>query len=272
VGTYTGSTEGFTISERGHRQQIVLGSMKTNITNRSDDIELVFLPGLDGTGLSYGPLGEVMPEGVRVTVVHYPADRKLSFGELVQCAYGQLPRNKPLVLIAESFSGPITISLASSFPSHIKGIVFCATFMKFDRPFLLGQTKYIPFEYLLRKPMPNFLLFFLVGGKPFSDRLAPLFRQLEKLVKPEVMAHRIRMLKDIDATSDAQTLSLPCCYIKGAQDKLLPARCHVHFKKYLPDLIVKSVDGPHGILQARPEQCAEIIMDFVKSLSESRNE
>jgi pimeloyl-[acyl-carrier protein] methyl ester esterase len=235
-----------------------------------DETELVFLPGLDGTGLSYGPLGEVMPENIRVTVVHYPTDQKLSFAELVQCAYEQLPRNKQLVLIAESFSGPITISLAASFPSYIKGIIFCATFMKLTRPFLLGPTKYIPFEFLLRKPLPDFLLYFLCGGKPFSDRLIPLFRQLEKLVKPDVIAHRIRMLNDIDATTDARTLSLPCCYIQGTHDKIVPARCVAPFKKYLPDLIVKSVDGPHGILQAQPEQCVEIIMEFVKGLTESR--
>jgi hypothetical protein len=79
--------------------------MKTNAMEWSDEIELVFLPGLDGTGLSYGPLGEAMPGNIRVTVVTYPTDQKLSFVELVQCAYEQLPRNKPLVLIAESFSG-----------------------------------------------------------------------------------------------------------------------------------------------------------------------
>lgn len=245
--------------------------MRTDAIDWLDEIELVFLPGLDGTGLSYGPLGDVMPENIRVTVVRYPADQKLSFAELVQCAYEQLPHNKPLVLIAESFSGPITICLASSFPSNIKGIIFCATFMKFARPFLLGPTKYIPFEFFLSKRMPDFLLYFLVGGKPFSDKLTPLFRQLEKLINPEVIAHRIRMLKNIDATVDARTLSLPCCYIQGTQDKLIPARCIVPFKQYLPGLVVKSVDGPHGILQAQPEECAEIIMEFVKGLSESRN-
>jgi pimeloyl-ACP methyl ester carboxylesterase len=249
-----------------------MNSMKTNTMDLPDDLELVFLPGLDGTGLSYGPLGEVMPEGVRVTVVTYPTDRKLSFAELVQCAYEQLPSHKPLVLIAESFSGPISIRLASSFPSNIKGIIFCATFMKFDRPFLLGPAKYFPFEFFLSKRMPGFLLYFLVGGKPFSDKLTPLFRQLEKLINPEVIAHRIRMLKNIDATGDARTLRLPCCYIQGAQDKLIPARCIVPFKQYLPGLVVKSVDGPHGILQAQPEACAAIIMEFVDSLSESRNE
>jgi pimeloyl-[acyl-carrier protein] methyl ester esterase len=240
--------------------------MKTDVMNWSEKMELVFLPGLDGTGLSYGPLGEVMPENARVTVVHYPADQKLSFGELVQCTYEQLPRNKPLILIAESFSGPIAISLASSFPSHIKGIVFCATFMKFARPFLLATAKYLPLLSLLRRPAPDFLLYFVCGGRPFSDKLLPLFRQIEKLVKPEVMAHRIRMLHGIDATADARTLRLPCCYIQGARDKLIPVRCVVPFKKYLPGLIVKSVDGPHGILQAQPEKCAEIIMEFVRGI------
>jgi pimeloyl-[acyl-carrier protein] methyl ester esterase len=236
-----------------------------------EEMELVFLPGLDGTGLTYGPLGEAMPENTRVTVVTYPAGQKLSCRELVRCAYEQLPRNKPLVLLAESFSGPITISLAASFPSHIKGIIFCATFMKLTRPFLLVPTKYIPFVFLLRKPIPDSLLYFLCGGKPFSDRLIPLFRQLEKLVKPEIMAHRIRMLNDIDATTDARTLHLPCFYIQASQDRIVPARCVVPFKKYLSGLIVKSVDGPHGILQAQPEKCAEIIMEFVRSLSKSRN-
>jgi pimeloyl-[acyl-carrier protein] methyl ester esterase len=243
-----------------------MNSMKTRTMDWQDEIELVFLPGLDGTGLTYGPLREAMPGNTRVTVVAYPTGEKLSFGELVQCAYKQLPRNKPLVLLAESFSGPITINLAASFPSHIKGIIFCATFMKFTRPFLLGPTRYIPLALLLRKPIPDFLLYFLCGGRPFSDNLVPLFRQLEKLVKPEVVAHRIRMLNDIDVTSDARTLRLPCCYIQGAQDKLVPARCVVPFKKYLPGLIVKSVVGPHGILQAQPEKCAEIIMEFVKGI------
>jgi len=235
-----------------------------------DEIELVFLPGLDGTGLSYRPLGEAMPENTRVTVIHYPTDRKLSYGELVQWAYEQLPRNKPLVLIAESFSGPITISLASSFSLNIKGIIFCATFMKLTRPFLLGPMKYIPLALLLRKPIPDYFLSFLCGNRPFSDKLIPLFRQFEKLVRPEVIAHRIRMLNDIDVTADVQTLRLPCCYIQGAQDKLVPERCVISFKKHLSDIIVKRVDGPHGILQAKPEECAEIIMEFVRNLLVSK--
>ena len=71
-----------------------------------NQIELVFMPGLDGTGLTYGPLGQAMPQNVPVTVVRYPADQRLTFEELVECAHKQLPLQAELVLIAESFSGP----------------------------------------------------------------------------------------------------------------------------------------------------------------------
>ncbi len=240
--------------------------------NWLDEIDFVFLPGLDGTGLTYRPLGEAMPENARVRVVNYPKDRKFSFKELVRCAYEQLPPNKQLVLIAESFSGPISISMAGTFPTNIKGIVFCATFMKLNRPLLLGAAKYLPLSLFFRKPIPDFLLSFLCGDKPFSDKLIPLFRQLEKLVQPEVIAHRIRMLNDIDVTEAARKLNLPCCYIQGIQDKMVPARSVIPFKEYLPDVIVKRVDGPHGILQAKPVECVEIIMEFVRNILTSKQQ
>jgi pimeloyl-ACP methyl ester carboxylesterase len=138
--------------------------------------------------------------------------------------------------------------------------------MKFTRRWLLNTARYVPLAYLLSKPAPPFLLYFVCGNRPFSDKLVPLFRQIEKLVKPEVMAHRMRMLNEIDATTDARALNLPCCYIQGARDRLVPARCTAPFKKYLPDIMVKTVNGPHGILQAQPEACAQIITEFVKGL------
>lgn len=233
--------------------------------NWLDEIDFVFLPGLDGTGLTYGPLGEVMPKNTRVAVVKYPVDRKSSFQELVRCAHEQLPRNKRLVLIAESFSGPISISMVGTFPTNVKGIIFCATFMKSKRSLLLGMTKYLPLSLLLRKPIPDYFLSFLCGDKPFSDKLIPLFRQLEKLVQPEVIAHRLRMLNDIDVTEVAKKLNIPCCYIQGTQDKLVPEWCVISFKEHFPDIIVKRVEGPHGILQAKPVECVEIIMEFARN-------
>jgi len=232
----------------------------------TDKIEFVFLPGLDGTGLSYGLLGEKMPENVRVTVVSYPTDKKLSYMELVQHAYNQFPQNKPVVLIAESFSGPIAITLARLFSSSIKGIVFCATFMKYDRPHLLRIANYVPLAFLLRKSAPDFILSFLCSDRIVLEKLVPLFRQIEKQVSPEVIAHRIRMLNDIDVTDEAGELSVPCCYIQAVHDRVVPSKCLIPFTKYFPNLVVKKIEGPHAVLQAKSEECAHIIMDFAESI------
>ena len=42
---------------------------------------IVFLPGLDGTGISFEPLRELLPSDARVEVITYPPDRLLSFDE-----------------------------------------------------------------------------------------------------------------------------------------------------------------------------------------------
>jgi len=232
-----------------------------------NEIGLVFMPGLDGTGLTYGPLQEKMPANTQATVVSYPTDRILSYQELVQYAYRQLPENKPVVLIAESFSGPIAITLASSFPSNIRGVIFCATFARSPHPILFRTTKYLPLSMLFRLPVPDTLLYFLCGERMFSERLIPLFRQIERLVKPEVVAHRIRMLSGVDVVKGLRKLHMPCCYIQAVHDMIVPARCVLPFKQNLSNLVVKRVEGPHGILQAQPEECSQIIMGFVSSLT-----
>ena len=61
--------------------------------------KLLFLPGLDGTGLSFEPLRPFLPPGLRVQVVTYPGHRKLSFAQTVQWAADQIrPLVSPAVL------------------------------------------------------------------------------------------------------------------------------------------------------------------------------
>jgi hypothetical protein len=68
-------------------------------------MELVLLPGMDGTGLMFGPFVRGLPEGVRAAVVRYPADRECSFKELAEIARAAIPAEGPAIILAESFSG-----------------------------------------------------------------------------------------------------------------------------------------------------------------------
>lgn len=231
-----------------------------------DDLKLVFLPGLDGTGLSYEPLKEKMPANTKVTIISYPLDHTLSYPELVSCAAQQLSRKKSLVILAESFSGPVAMGLLNSVPLDVKGIIFCATFAQSPHPVLLHMARYAPLSLLFRLPILKLILYTLCGGKALSEPLIPLLQRIQTLVKPNILAQRVKMIAEIDVVSYLSGLTIPCCYIQASNDKLIPADCIKPFQRALPNLLVKKVEGPHFILQTKPKECSEVIMEFINRL------
>src|SRR3954469_13431380 len=89
-------------------------------------MKLALLPGLDGTGDLLAPFVAVL-NGNDVHVVRYPTDRAMDYTEHEVTARAQLPQDD-FVLLAESFSGPVGISIAASPPPGLRGLVLCATF------------------------------------------------------------------------------------------------------------------------------------------------
>jgi hypothetical protein len=80
---------------------------------------------MDGTGLSFEPLEQVLPKDVHVKVIHYPTDRLLSFEETLQCAKDQIqPDQENIIVIAESFSGPVAIALVPATQSNMLDPLF----------------------------------------------------------------------------------------------------------------------------------------------------
>ncbi|WP_222432862.1 alpha/beta fold hydrolase [Caenimonas sedimenti] len=112
---------------------------------------LVLLPGMDGTGELFAPF--IAAYGGATQVVRYPPTAVLNYAGLEEVARSALPRGEPFVLLGESFSGPIAISLAASRPPNLLGVILCCTFARNPRPFL-G-----PFRSLL--PM-------LLASRPFD--------------------------------------------------------------------------------------------------------
>lgn len=67
-------------------------------------------------------------------VVTYPVDRSMNYAELEQLARASLPTERPFVLVGESFSGPIAISLAASKPATLRGLVVVCSFARSPIP------------------------------------------------------------------------------------------------------------------------------------------
>src|SRR4051812_248219 len=88
---------------------------------------LVLLPGLDGTGELFAAFIAALP-GRDVRVIAYPADRAMTYSQLEEFVREGLPRGEDYFLLAESFSGPIGISIAATTPPRLKGLILCGTF------------------------------------------------------------------------------------------------------------------------------------------------
>ena len=82
---------------------------------------IILLPGLDGTAKLFEPFIAAAPSRFSVTPVALPCE-KLTYEELADSVASTVP-DGPVVVIAESFSGPLAIALAERHP--IAAFVFC---------------------------------------------------------------------------------------------------------------------------------------------------
>ena len=226
---------------------------------------LIFLPGLDGTGISFEPLGQLLPQDVNVIILKYPTDRLLSFEETVQCAKDQIPGNgKEAIVLAESFSGPVAIALIGSGLLKAKCLILCSTFARSPRPALLRILSFLPLEVLAGLPLPRLLLKYVVeGGEEAADVFLSMWQRVKALVPAIVLVHRLNVIRKLDVREWLPKLTIPCCYIQSTSDWSVPASSLSDFTEAVSDLRVKRIRGPHFILQAQPRASLSAINNFV---------
>jgi pimeloyl-ACP methyl ester carboxylesterase len=96
---------------------------------------LVLLTGMDGTGLLFQPFVEALGDvgQVEVRTIAYPAREPLDVAALTEVACAALPSG-PLVILGESFSGPIAVALAARCADRVQGLILCCSFVRNPRP------------------------------------------------------------------------------------------------------------------------------------------
>ncbi|MCU0595591.1 MAG: alpha/beta hydrolase [Desulfobacterota bacterium] len=226
---------------------------------------IVFLPGMDGTGISFEPLARALAQDVKVKVVKYPADRLLSFEDTVQCAKEQIQNDQgDVIVLAESFSGPVAIALLGSGQVKAKGLILCSTFARSPRPVLLRILSCLPMEFILNLPFPSFLLKCIVQGEEeATDLFIGLWERVRAVVPAKVLVHRLKLISQVDVREWLPKLTLPCLYIQSSSQRSVPASSLFDFAEAIPDLRVKRINGPHFILQAQPLKSIAAIENFV---------
>ena len=228
---------------------------------------LVLLPGLDGTGIVFEPLLTHLSEEIDAQVVRYPVDRPMSFQEHVDFARKKLPKSKPFVLLAESFSGPVSLQILADPPDNLIGVIFVATFSRHPSPFMLDAARFMPQGLLLKLFSTTLLSRFFCLGRTPGDAVNMFHEALES-VKLDVLSQRLKILTELPPPPDT-SFSRPCLYLQASKDRMVPPRAADALQRYLPQLQIEQIPGPHIILLAQPETGARLINDFIASLTDS---
>lgn len=225
---------------------------------------LVLLPGLDGTGTLFSELTPLIESKFEPIVVRYPPDVPLGYAESEAIARRALP-NGPFLLLGESFSGPIAISIAAEAPPGLAGVILCASFVSCPRPYL---ARFWPVaSHLPIFNIPPTLLARYFGGRFYSPELSCALEKARKSVADEVFKTRIGAVCAVDFSSELQKVRVPILYLRASQDRIVPRSASQKIRRLAPSVQIEDIEGPHYLLQSRPSAAAEAIQRFAGKLA-----
>jgi pimeloyl-[acyl-carrier protein] methyl ester esterase len=224
---------------------------------------LVLLPGMDGTGGLFAPFIEALPSPYNAIPAAYPRDAKLDYSELVSLAITFLPASEPFILVAESFSSPIAIELAAKKPPNLRALILCAGFASSP---LRGWARRL--LQLLGPPysrlhLPSFLVRRVLVGPGAPEALVDAVRNAISAVHPEVLHSRLEITAGCDVRAELAQVRVPILYLQAEHDRIVPSRCLNEVRRIKPAIAVATIDGPHLLLQTKPQQAVETIVKFL---------
>lgn len=227
-------------------------------------ISLVLLPGMDGTGSLFKPLIDHLGNRFEVRVISYPANEALGYEALECMVRSSLPRGEPYILLGESFSGPIAISIAAARPPGLIGLVLCSTFALSPRPAITAL-------WSLAKALPPRLapivaLEHLLLGRFSSNALLSALSAAVRPLSSAVFSARMRAIDRVNVLPKLKSISVPVLYLQATEDRLVPPSCCDLIQRELPAIRVVSVAAPHCLLQAASGDAALAVSTFAEQL------
>jgi pimeloyl-ACP methyl ester carboxylesterase len=233
------------------------------MTSTSSRPTLVLLPGLDGTGKLFSELVRALGSDIDAQIVSYPVDQPLGYAELEALVRAALPADRRFVVLGESFSGPIAIQIGADPPAGLAGVILCGTFAKNPYP-LFGWAQPLAAWFPL-KSLPRWLRAPLMWGSLAAEQAPAQLNRAMAAVSADVIRHRIAALLAVDASAALARVRLPILVLQAGDDLVIPRSATQWILEVAPDAQLVEIDGPHLLLQTRPEECAAALIRFVRA-------
>jgi pimeloyl-ACP methyl ester carboxylesterase len=227
-------------------------------------MHLLLLPGLDGTGRLFEPLLPLLRPALVPAVVAYPSDRPGGYEDLLPLVEAAVPEREEFLILGESFSGPLALLLAARHPPGLRGIILCAAFARSPFPTSLRWLRGLVHPWWFRA-MPFALIRRVLLGRFDTVALGQLLRTAIATAHPAVLAARVRAVLAVDVSAALRVCSVPILYLAAREDRLVSLRSLAHIRRLKPQVDVRTLTGPHLLLQVSPAAAARAVLRFAAS-------
>ena len=228
---------------------------------------LVLLPGMDGTGELFAPLLRFLEPDFDCTVVSYP-DRQADYAQHVEIARRELPKDRPFLLLGESFSGPVAISIAANAPPNLMGLILCASFATCPNR-LLRLLKPLT-VFASPKLLPVAVAQRVLLGRFSTPALRSALERALSHVSSGTITARLRAMSELDMRERLRIVTHPVLYLRARSDRLVPDSAGDEILALARIAELATIDGPHMLLQAQPAECAARIREFERRIRLAR--
>jgi pimeloyl-ACP methyl ester carboxylesterase len=230
---------------------------------------LIVLPGLDGTATLHSSFCNAVNSSFEaVTVIPYPPQQVLDYSALVALVRKELPLTTPFVLLGESFSGPVALSIGADPPPNLIAVVLSTSFGNSPMPVLSRLAAFIRFAPV--RTLPRSMLSWWLLGRWATPELEASVSGALLAVSPAVLKFRAAAALKA-SVPNMMAIAVPVLYLRATQDRLLPPSVGAQVLSSVPSCTLIDIEGPHLLLQTAPQSCARAIGDFVENLPLGEN-
>jgi len=223
---------------------------------------LVILPGLDGTGTLSEAFAGGNWENRPVVVLPLPADGPQDYDALEATLAPQLPEG-PLVLLGESFTSPLAARLAKRERGRVEALILAGGFCSAPRSPSLAL---MPLRSIfLMKPPVSLLRRFLLGDDASTEAAGTLLKAVES-IPPETLANRVEVVLALTEDECPSPEGLPVLLLQARNDEVIPWEAQSKLERHFPEAKVVWIEGPHLLLDRRPDECREAVKSFLAGL------
>lgn len=213
---------------------------------------VVLLPGLDGTAALFEPFVAEAPSWAVPIPVALPNAQLGSYDAIADGLAHHFADLSKFMLVAESFSGPLAIKIATRYAERCTALILCASFVTSPVPVWAHR---FPWAALFSIRLPTWAIrrYLLEPGS--SSALISAVKHAIGSTSPLVLRSRIQLLANLDSSTDLAKLQTPVAYLRATRDRLVSPSTVKVVLDNREDIAVAEIDGPHLLLQTRPARC-----------------